>query len=68
MTTRQTLEKVPVNVVDRIETIRKYYNNPDFEKDRSAIRAELYGYTAGLRDAGLITEQDRKTLFIYGTV
>ena len=32
------------------------------------IRAEWYGYTKALRDAGAITEQQRKTLFIYGTV
>ena len=64
--TRKTLDKLPEKVRIRIER---------FHKDaKTDIRhRELYickgsGYLAGLQDAGIITEQERKILFCYLTV
>ena len=66
MTTREVYTKMPAAVQNAIEDIRKDYKNPALNKD--AIREKLYGYTKGLRDAGLISERERQILFVYGTV
>ena len=64
--TKQVLEKLPVNVFMAIENLRDNYHNES--QNKSEVRARLAGYVKGLSDAGLITEQERKTLFIYGTI
>lgn len=64
--TKQVLEKLPVNVFMAIENLRSNYH--DDEMNKSENRARIAGYVKGLSDAGLITEQERKTLFIYGTI
>ena len=66
MTVRELFGRMPEAVQNKIENIRKDYKNPALDKD--AIRAELYGYTQGLRDAELISERERQILFVYGTV
>lgn len=64
--TRETLEKLPANVRDHIESIRKDYKNNGLRKDDTRMHA--YGYTLGLRDGGLITERQRQILYVYCTV
>ncbi|MEE0856527.1 MAG: hypothetical protein U0L58_04445 [Ruminococcus sp.] len=64
MTTKELLEKMPAKIVATLNDLRKDYNNPTLNKD--ATRKEVYGYTKGLRDAGLITERERQILFVYG--
>ena len=62
--TRKTLDKLPEKVLMHIEQLRKDYkkNGDGVSKDAS------YNYILGLCDAGLITEQERKILFIYTTI
>ena len=64
--TRELLNKLPAHVVEQMNQIRKDYKNPALNKDE--VRNMNYGYTKGLRDAGLITERERQILYIYGTV
>ena len=66
MTTKATLEKIAPEIRSDIEEIRKDYKNPNVNKD--LVRARLSGYTKALKSAGIITESERRTLFIYGTI
>ena len=64
--TRETLEKLPQEVRNRIERFKK--------DSKNNIRyRELYvnkgiGYVEGLRDAGLISENECKALKCYVTI
>ena len=62
--TQRTLEKLPRNVLEHIERLRINYRRCNDETNRLAS----YNYTLGLKDAGLITEQEKRALFIYTTV
>lgn len=66
MTTREVFNRMPEAVQNKLEDIRMNYKNTALDKVET--RAELYGYTLGLRDAGLISERERQILFVYGTV
>lgn len=66
MIIKDTLEKIPANVRQVLDDIKKDYNNPTVNQD--ITRKYLYGYIKGLRDAGLITERERQILFVYGTI
>ena len=66
MTTRETLEKIAPEIRSDIEEIRKDYKNPNV--DHNLVRARLSGYTKALATAGVITEQERRIIFIYGTI
>ena len=66
MTTSETLEKISPEIRSDIEELRNDYKNPVANK--SLVRARLSGYTKALRSAGIITEQERRILFVYGTV
>lgn len=67
--TREVLKKVEKanpSIRSHIEMLRKDYNREGANKDLIGTASCQYGM--GLRDAGLITEQERRTLFIYTTV
>lgn len=64
--TREVLNKIPENVRSAIEELRRDYYNDALNIDK--VRSRAYGYTLGLRDAGLITERERQILFVYTTV
>jgi hypothetical protein len=66
MTTREVFNRMPEAVKNRLESLRMTYKSNVL--DRGETRAELYGYTQGLRDAGLISDRERQILFVYGTV
>ena len=66
MTTRETLGRMPVHVVERLESFRAEHKNPALNRDET--RKAFYGYTLGLKDAGLITERERQILYVYCTV
>ena len=66
--TRETLDKLPENVRNEIERLRKDYKHEELYNRQDAARARLAGYVKGLQDAGLITERERMFLFSYGTV
>lgn len=63
--TTQVLAKLPDEVRNNIEELKRMYKNlPDCW---SNIHARVSGYTCGLRDAGLITDRERQILFDYVT-
>ena len=64
--TREIINKQPQNVRNAIERFKKDYKNPVTNKGE--VRSRIAGYVQGLYDAGLITERERQTLFIYATV
>ena len=64
--TREVISKMPKRVVDALNQLRKDYYNNALNADE--VRKESYGYTKGLRDAGIITERERQVLFIYTTI
>lgn len=71
MTTRELINSLPDYIKEATEAYRTAWKRARAEEKMGAyetIRAEWYGYTKGLRDAGAITEQQRKILYIYGTV
>ena len=55
-------EKFPTIYI-HLEGLNKDYNNDALNKD--AVRKEIYGYTCGLHDAGIISERERQVLLIY---
>ncbi len=71
MTTRELIYGLPEYIREATENYRAAWKRAREEGKMGAyetIRAEWYGYTKALRDAGAISEQQRKTLFIYGTI
>lgn len=69
--TKQLLDKLPEAVMRTVEAYRKMYADAERERAvlaREIVRGRMAGYAQGLRDAGLITERERQTLFIYMTV
>ena len=63
--TRKTLSKLPAHIRSRIESFKEAYYESGFS---SFVRARTAGYLEGLKDAGLITESERKVLFTYATL
>ena len=66
--TRETINKLPENIREVIEDLRKEYKNAVEYNRQGAKRERLAGYVMGLRDAGLITERERQIIFVYCTV
>ena len=64
--TREVVERLPQNVRATLEGFRRDYKGGII--DRSIIRARAAAYFNGLRDAGLITENERKVLTCYSTI
>lgn len=64
--TKETIKRMPQKIINRIEQFRKDYKNAAISKEKT--RARISGYIDGLMDAGAITEQERKVLFVYCTV
>ena len=64
--TREVISRMPEKVVNVLNQLRKDYYNDALNTDE--VRKESYGYTKGLRDAGLITERERQVLFLYTTI
>lgn len=69
MNTRELIAKLPQNVMDRINGMKKTYKafHPG-ERKHDEARDMINGYTTGLMDAGMITDRERAILFIYATV
>ena len=63
--TRELLTKLPNNVKEYSEKLKREYKGEVFNKKETRERAA--GYCAGLRDGGLITDRERQILFIYIT-
>lgn len=61
------LERLTPEVRRRVERYREDYTDGTFGT-RETVRAEMSAYAHGLKDAGAITEQERRTLFVYMTI
>ena len=75
MCTREAVERLPENIREKIEEYRKDYKSAMLKRheDRWAtesevIRSEVWGYIKALKDAGVITELQRRILTVYSTV
>lgn len=73
MATRDVLEKIKGttygNALERKKQWRKHLLELGEERAASKTQTHIAGYVYALRDAGIITESERRTLFIYyGTV
>lgn len=77
MGTREIVEKLPQNIRNRIEEFRKrltqYHDAWDkgFEGAYWHIQtqhAKIHAYTTALADAGVLTEQERRIVYNYGTI
>lgn len=60
---RRTVANLPLDVSIRIEQYKKDLQVKSYSV--IAVKCSFAGYVLGLRDAGLITEQERKFLYIY---
>ena len=63
---RKAYEKLPKAAQATIDIIRADIKRDQAHRHLYLTKGE--GYLAGLRDAGLITESDRKALFCYLTI
>jgi hypothetical protein len=73
MATRDVLEKIKGttygNTLERKKQWRKNLLESGEERAARETQISIAGYVHALRDAGIITESERRTLFIYyGTV
>lgn len=67
--TKQVLNKLPKEIRANIEHYKESYNLFDEGSSyKHEERSRMAGYIHGLRDAGLITETERRILFCYMTV
>lgn len=64
MDTQQILNTLPANVVERLEWY-KVESETENKVYKEHIRRAGAGYVTGLFDAGLITDWERKELFLY---
>lgn len=60
---KELIDSLPENIRFQLELFRKNYKNTAISKE--ITRAEVTGYTKGLRDASLITDQQRGMLCVY---
>ena len=66
--TRETIAKLPEAAQKEIDLLRNAYKTNDAYHDREITRARAAGYTSGLQDAGIITDMERRVLYIYVTL
>lgn len=66
--TREIIEKLPENVQDRIAGLKKQFKACTDYHRRYEMRERIAGYVDGLRDAGIVTEVERRIVYIYATL
>ena len=66
MKTKDVLERLPESVRAYLEQLRKDYSNPSIKHETCIARSA--GYVHGLYDAGLVSDRERRLLFVYTTV
>lgn len=72
--TKTTLNKLPENVLNRVEEFKTRYTNLSVTGSaremqmKNVIRISMASYVEGLRDANLITERERQIIYVYMTV
>ena len=60
---RELIERLPEKIRFQLELYRKDYDNQMIP--RNVTSAAVMGYAKGLRDAGLITENERGMICVY---
>lgn len=65
--TRELLNRLPSKVVKTVETYRCMHNNTEGRR-HDEVQARCAAYATALMDAGILTDRERMTLFIYMTV
>ena len=63
---REIYERMPEQVKKNLEGLRHDYKSGTYSKE--IVRAKSAWYVKGLHDAGLVTDYERRALFIYTTV
>lgn len=72
--TREAMNKLPQHIQAQIEAYRSQYKTAKedylsgMRTNVEAARCASSAYMRGLKDAGLITEMERRALFLYTTV
>ena len=66
--TRKTLEKLPENVRNKVEGLKKRFKTLTDYHAQYEMRERIAGYTDGLRDAGIVTDRERAIIYIYATL
>jgi len=64
--TREILNSLPQNILKTIEIWKGRYNDDRF--DKPICKGEIRGYLMGLRDAGIITDNQYRCIFVYMTL
>ena len=65
--TRETIAKLPEAAQNGIALLRNAYKEGNYAY-RENVRNRAEGYTKGLQDAGIITDMERRVLYIYVTL
>ena len=69
MTTKELIARLPQNVMDRINGMKKILKTTyPGERKYDEARNMINGYTKGLMDAGMITDRERSILYVYATL
>ena len=66
--TRELLNRLPTIVMNKVEYFRMKYTTTEDTRERDSIRNSMSAYAHGLADAGMLTDRERQTLFVYMTV
>lgn len=66
--TRELLNRMPIIVMNKVEYFRMKYTTTEDTRERELIRNSMSAYAHGLADAGMLTNRERQTLFVYMTV
>lgn len=64
----EIINKLPNHVRAKVEAYRRDYNTIIDLHMQAEVRTRMSGYVLGLRDAGMLTEFERRVVFIYMTV
>ena len=71
--TRKAVEKIEGTIYETTlrnkKEGRQYLEDAGRSEDAARVRASIAGYVQSLRDCGVITESERKALYLYyGTI
>ena len=66
--TRQALDTLPETCRKHVEALKIRYNNPTFKHLMNETRQISGSYVLALRDAGIISEGQRRVIFCYITL
>lgn len=65
---REIIDGLPEQVRGQVEQYRQSYTRFTDYRTKDEIRVRMGGYALGLMHAGLLTEFERRVVFLYMTV